>query len=91
MSVLINEAQEKFYKGEKHLYILEVTGTTKLTGKGSRTYKPVQITAINRNHAVDKARKLKGLKIIGAVTPLGRVKSELEQRYFRLFNKQLAQ
>lgn len=89
MSALIEEATENFYHHRKHLYILEVTGTKAWTGKGSRTYKAVQVTATCRSHAIDKARELKGLKVIGAITPLGQVKKSLEERYFRRYGKQL--
>ena len=88
MSILI-EATENFYNNKKHLYILEVTGTKTYTGKGSRTYKPIQVTATCRNHAIDKARALKGLKIIGAITVLGQIKKPLEDRYLRRYGKQL--
>ncbi len=89
MSKILEEAIENFFYNRKHLYILEVTGTKAYTGKGSRTYRPVQVTATCWQQAIDKARALKGLKIIGAVTVLGQIKKPLEDRYFRRYGKQL--
>ena len=89
MSFLREVAIENLYNNKKHLYIFEVTGTRAYTGKGSRTYKPVQICAVNREHAISKARQLKGLKVIGAVTVLGQVRKTLEDRYFRRYEEVL--
>ena len=86
MSILRNEAIDKYSKGEKHLYCFEVTGTKSYVGKGSRTYKPVQVYATCRTQAVEKARE-KGLCIIGSVTALGRAKIKLEARYFQRYSE----
>ena len=88
MSILRNEAIDKYSKGEKHLYCFEVTGTKSYVGKGSRTYKNVQLYATCRNQAVEKA-KLKGLCKVGCVEILGMAKKSLEDRYLRRFNSLL--
>ena len=87
MSVLINEAQKNFYNKEVHLYLFEVTCSKAYTNKA---FKPFQVYAVCKGHAMDKAIKLKHFPVgVHCTTILGQAKQSLEDRYFRRYGKQL--
>ena len=92
MSELRNQAIKNFKNKEKHLYAFEVTCSSTNKGKGSRTYKPVQVYATCKGHAIDKAIKLHKFPVeIHPITILGQCKKSLEDRYFRRYGKVLTE